>query len=297
MGRPPTLEDAYLPCLLGRYRFCVLLLYLALTGCAAVATHDLAENVSSAILNQNDPETVRAGAPAYLMLLDGLIEASPNDPQLLIAGARLYDAYAAVFVEDPERARRLAEHARKYARRALCLRRQEVCSLERGPYLDFEPGLSLLGPGDVPALYTYATTCAGWVRIDGEGCDGLAELPKVEAMLERVVELDEEFERGRAHAYLGAIRSRLPPSLGGRPERGREHFERALELAGGRDLIVKVEYARRYARLVFDRSLHDRLLREVLEADLVEPGLTLSNVLAQGQARELLNASEDYFYD
>jgi hypothetical protein len=56
-----------------------------------------------------------------------------------------------------------------------------------------------------------------------------------------------------------------------------------------------VEYARRYARLVFDRKLHDRLLNEVLAADTEVPGFTLSNVLAQRQARELLQSAEDYF--
>jgi len=45
--------------------------------------------------------------------------------------------------------------------------------------------------------------------------------------------------------------------------------------------MVKVEYARRYARLVFDRPLHDRLLNEVLQAPASEPGLTLNNTLAQ----------------
>ena len=55
--------------------------------------------------------------------------------------------------------------------------------------------------------------------------------------------------------------------------------------------------ASRYARLVFDRELHDRLCREVLEADAEEPGLTLTNTLAQEEARRLLDDSEDYFGD
>jgi hypothetical protein len=58
---------------------------------------------------------------------------------------------------------------------------------------------------------------------------------------------------------------------------------------------VKVEYARRYARLVFDRELHDRLLREVIDAPAEAPNLTLFNVLAKQQAHELLQSAEDYF--
>ena len=76
---------------------------------------------------------------------------------------------------------------------------------------------------------------------------------------------------------------------------GRRHFERALELSEGKNLMVKVLYARHYARLVFDRELHDRLLREVLAAPAEAPGLTLINTLAQRQAKELLAGSADYF--
>jgi hypothetical protein len=59
--------------------------------------------------------------------------------------------------------------------------------------------------------------------------------------------------------------------------------------------MVKVEYAKRYGRMMFDQELHDRLLNEVLNAEVVVPGHTLSNVLAQRQARELLQSSADYF--
>jgi hypothetical protein len=83
--------------------------------------------------------------------------------------------------------------------------------------------------------------------------------------------------------------------MGGHPEVGRLHFERAIELSQGRNLLAKVMFAQQYARLVFDRDLHDRLLEEVLAADPEASGLTLSNVLAQQQALELLAGSPDFF--
>ena len=48
---------------------------------------------------------------------------------------------------------------------------------------------------------------------------------------------------------------------------------------------------------MFDRELHDRLLKEVLAADPHVPGMTLSNVLAQREAAELLASSHDYFLE
>jgi hypothetical protein len=68
-----------------------------------------------------------------------------------------------------------------------------------------------------------------------------------------------------------------------------------VALSGGRNLMVKVLYARQYARLVFDRPLHDRLLREVVEADPEAAGLVLGNTLAQEQARRLLAEADEYF--
>jgi hypothetical protein len=83
--------------------------------------------------------------------------------------------------------------------------------------------------------------------------------------------------------------------MGGKPEQGRAQFEHAIQLSSGRNLIAKVELARRYARLVFDRKLHDRLLHEVIKADPHQAGLTLSNVLAQQQAQQLLKSAAEYF--
>jgi len=271
----------------------LLLLGIALTGCASVASHRMADSIASAMLNQDDPATVLAGAPAYLLLLDGLILDRPHDRPLLIAGARLYQAYGSGLVQDPERARRLTARAREYARRAFCATAPDVCGAEAQAFEPFVAALAQVPRSDLAALYTYGVSWAGWIQVRTADWQALAELPRVEAVLERVIELDPGYDRGRAQLYLGVMRSQLPPAMGGKPEIGREHFELALRYSKGRDLMAKVEFARHYARLVFDRKLHDRLLQEVLAADPQEPDLTLSNVLAQQRARELL--SDEYF--
>jgi hypothetical protein len=128
-----------------------------------------------------------------------------------------------------------------------------------------------------------------------EDWTAVAELPWVEAVLERALALDETYDDGTLHAYLGILNALRPPALGGKPDVAHEHFERAIELSGGRDLSIKVEYARRYARLVFDQDLHDRLLTEVLNAPAESPGKTLFNVLAKREADTLLASSKEYF--
>jgi hypothetical protein len=46
---------------------------------------------------------------------------------------------------------------------------------------------------------------------------------------------------------------------------------------------------------MYDRELHDELLADVLAADPVVPGYTLTNVLAQRDADLLLAGADDYF--
>ena len=93
---------------------------------------------------------------------------------------------------------------------------------------------------------------------------------------------------------MGGMETLLPASMGGKPEEGRVHFEKAIEINEAY-LMTKVIYAQQYARLIFDQELHDRLLNEVLSADPVADGMTLTNRVAQERAKDLLASSKDYF--
>ncbi len=275
---------------------CACALLLLLSGCISTATQQLATNLSTALVNQDDPALVRDGTPAHLLLLEGLLEGDPENEGLLLAAARMYGAYAILFVEDKERARSMAKKAHGYAARALCQRRPNACAAEDLSFDEFTALVDTMDGQDLPALYVYAVTWVGLVQTSGPGdFDALADLPRIATMMERVVVLDEHYDHGQAHVYLGAFDCRLSATLGGRPEQGRLHLERAIAISNGRNLRAQVELARRCARLTFDRELHDRLLNEVLAADPDEPGLTLSNVLAQQEARVLLDTSADYF--
>ncbi len=267
----------------------------ACAGLGRPATSRLAESLSASILEQDDLDTVREGAPAFLLAVDALIRDDPRNPELLLTGSRLYGAYASAFVEDEDRARRLVDRSLGYARRALCIVDAGVCEAVARPYEELLPSLSAAKRSRVPALYAFGSAWAGWVQAHASDWGAVAELPKIEALMDRVVELDESHEHAGAHLALGVLLSQRPASLGGRPEEARRHFERAITLTEGRHLIVKVLYAEHYARLVFDRTLHDRLLEDVIVADPRSPGLTLSNTLAVDRARRLLDESDDYF--
>ena len=63
-----------------------MVLSAGVSGCASLASSaasGMAENLSASMLNQDDPELVREATPAYLLLLDSLVEGSPEDPAIL----------------------------------------------------------------------------------------------------------------------------------------------------------------------------------------------------------------------
>ena len=276
----------------------VLIAVPLLGGCASLmssAASGLADNLSSAILNQDDPETVRAGAPSYMLLLDSFLEGSPDDPDLLAAAATLYASYGAVFAEDEVRAMRLTSRARGYAHRAICEEYSASCDWRDITYDEFVATLDDLGPRHVDFVYTYGFSTLAYLRAHSADWNSLAELPQIEALLNRYLEIAGDDADPAVHMYMGILLTLRPPALGGKPDEARVHFEKAIAMSDGRDLSAKVEFARGYAMLLYDRELHDQLLNDVIKSDPYAHRLTLGNVMAQEQAMQMLADADDYF--
>jgi len=269
-----------------------------LAACASMvasAGSGLTGNLNTAILNQDDPALVRDGAPAYLLMLDSFVEGAPENVAVLSAAAELYSAYGVIFVDDPVRARKLTTRARAYGRRALCAADEALCGSWELPYDAYVEALQQVGAADAPALYTFGLSWMAYIQAHSDDFSALARLPQVQATFQRVQTLDALYEQSNIEHFLGVLNTIRPPALGGDFDAGLAHYRKALEVSGGHDLAIKVDFARYYARTLYDRELHDRLLKEVLAADPQQPGLTLFNTLAQDEARELLASADDYF--
>ena len=276
------------------------------TGCARVVSHftkPVMEDLTNSFMKQKDPQLAEDGAPAFLLILDGLIEGHPESQDLLLGGAQATSAYASAFLirKYPERAVIQYTKAREYALRALSLRNRNFAEVKSKPYDEFVTCLPSFKEKDVPALFWTAACWAFWIQAMStteHSWDAFADLPVVKAMMQRVAELDETFYYGGPHLFLGVLNGLLPPGLGGKPEEARGHFEKALEISEGKLFTVQVMFAKFYARTVYDRKLHDELLKQVVEGkpDAV-PELTLTNILAQEQAADLLASAGDYFLD
>lgn len=275
--------------------FCIVswgLIFLA-QGCGVKS--NMMTSLSRSILNNNDLAMVESGAPAYLIMVDSLIDQEPDSPDMLSSGAELYTAYSDVFVSDRERKKKLADKAMDYALNAICVAQSNACDLKQMHCEQFSAVVNVMEKDDLPYLFTLGKTWASWIMAHKEDFNALADISRIEVIMNRVIVLDETYKDGAAYLYLGTLASFLPPSLGGKPEQGKQYFEKAISISGGKNLMTKVVYANLYAKMMFDRKLFDRLLHEVMDTDPDIDGYTLINTYAQQQAGKLLDEADEYF--
>ena len=276
----------------------LVVLFSCLPACSSLIasqTSKMADDISSAIYNNDDVESVGQAIPTFLVLIDSMIEGSPDNADLLRTGAQLNDAYAGVFVAEPGRREKLSGKSLDYAWRSMCAHKKASCEWRELDFKSFDAAVASLDDGDLPYAYTLAVSWLNWIRVHSYDWNSVAYLPYSERLLKQVVSLQDDYDDGMAHLYLGAIATLLPPALGGRPEEGRDHFERAIAISDGQNMMAKVVYAQQYARLVFDQPLHHRLLTEVMEGDPDVPGFVLINTVARREAETLLASEAEYF--
>jgi len=276
----------------------LLLIVMGLSSCGqmiANAKKEFADDLSATILEFDDPETIKKGVPTYLILVSSMIKGDPENPELLESGAQLYGAYASSFTDTNASRKALAQRSYMYASKAMCIRHPSFCDVKDVSYFEFEKRLQLIEQSEAEHLFIFISSWVSVIEANSADWNAVAELPKVKAGIQRVLDIDETVHNGNAHLYMAVMESLLPPALGGKPELAKKHFERAIAISGQKNLMAKVLYAEKYARMMFDRKLHDRLLKEVIEAETGEGDQVLINTLAKQKAAELLAGADDYF--
>lgn len=282
-----------------KYLFTLTLLIFTLTGCSQLIekkASDFGDQLTQSMLNFEDPATVEDAMPTFIILLNSMASQKNAGPSSKLATAQLLGAYSSAFVADEKRQKTLANLAFTYAKEGSCQTDKRWCNIEQLKGKDFSTFVNSLKKEDVPLIYSYAGAWLGYINTHSDDWNAIANLQHCKMLLELVITFDETYDHAGAHLYLGAIASALPEAIGGKPEIAKQHFERAIELTNGKSLIVKVEYARRYARATFNKTLHHKLLTDVIAVDPKVPGLTLMNAWAQQQAHQLLSEEDDYFF-
>ncbi len=269
----------------------IILLALHLGACANLvsrATNQFADDLEAAVRAYDDPATVASALPAYILLMEARLQSRPEDAALRLATARLTATQATLFADDPDSELRLTARALAHARIGACQSHRRLCELDSVRFDQFEQALESLPTGALEPAYVLATTWTGWIAARRGSFEALADLPRVEAMLDWVAERDPDHDDGAVWLYLAVLNSQRPPGAGGRPELARAHFDRARQAANGDNLLIDVMQADSYARLVFDRDLYVSLLEGVLAARPVGDRYRLANQVARARAATLL---------
>ncbi len=291
-----------------------LLAWCAASGCSIhrYAFNQFSNAVSGSgavFASDDDPDLVKAASPFSLKLIESLLIENPRHRGLLLAAASGFTQFAFAFVQedaDETEARDLtqAEALRARARR-LYLRAQRygLRGLDAG-----HPGFSdalLAHPRaavqratkkDVPLLYWTACAWAGAISLSKDNPDLVAQVPAMEALMDRALALDESFDHGAIHSFLITYEMSRQGLAGDPAARARQHFERAMALSGGREAAPLVALAEAVAVQKQDVKQFDSLLQQALAINPDANPLTrLVNLVLQRRARWLLSRKADLF--
>lgn len=287
---------------------------LALGGCASVnravlnRAGDALAGGGTVFASDNDPALIRDAAPFSLKLMESLLAQNPRHTGLRLAAASGFTQYAYAFVQQEAEAREETDvvAAQELRRRAggLYLRARDhglagLESLHRdfGTALRLSPrqAVQLCQRGDVPLLYW---TAAAWAAAISAGKDPnlIADLPIVEALVDRALALDESWDHGAIHAFLIAYESVRAGGTGNPQDRARAHYERALALTQGQHAGPLLAYAESVCVPRQDRAQFTALLRQALAIDPeARPEWRLVNLVLQERARRLLARLDELF--
>ena len=317
-----TLRATIQGCLYGLKSMYVILTCLFGMMIAGCSMTKMAANQTTAILikatpvydRESDLELAEQSIAGNLKLLEGLLEVTPDNSDLLLITSSSFTRYAFGFIEEKidiadeqndfeEKERLIAravdfyERGRKYGLRLIKksgnrFRDEFDQSLEQ-----FSSDLKEFKKKHVPALFWTAYAWGSIINLQQDEPARLAELPKVELMMQRVLELDETYFFGGAHLFYGAYYGGRPEMLGGDTKAGKKHLQRAVDISNGKYLMAKFLLAKYYAIPVQDRELFDRTLQAILSAppDLF-PEQRLANELAKRRAERWLKRADEFFF-
>jgi predicted anti-sigma-YlaC factor YlaD len=259
--------------------------------------------------SDDDPELVKAAVPFSLKLVESLLNESPRHEGLLLAATSGFTEYAYAFIQEEAdetedkdlaaaeemrgRARRLYLRAHNYGLRGLEVRHK---GFEKALRANAKTAVTVATAKDVPLLYWTALSWAAAISLSKDNPDLIAELPLVEAMMDRALALDEAYDHGAIHAYFITYEMSRSGGTGDPAARSRQHFERALALSGGQQAGPMVSFAEAVCVQKQDLKEFESLLHRALAINPdLKPEWRLVNLVTQRRAKWLLARTDQLF--
>jgi predicted anti-sigma-YlaC factor YlaD len=294
--------------------FSLLVLLLGMPGCSfkRIAVNEVGDALAeggTTFASDDDPDLVKAAAPFSLKLMESLLRENPHHQGLLFAAASGFTQYAYAFVQQEAdeleekdlaaatelktRARKLYLRARNYGFRGLEARHP---GFEKALRSDPKQAVRPAVRKDVPLLYWTAVSWSAAISLSKDNPDSIADLPLAEAMIDRALELDEQFGDGAIHTFLITYEMSRQGGTGDPVVRAKEHFDRAMAIARGQQAGPLVAFAEAVCVQQQDLKEFESLLKRALAIDPdARPEWRLENLLMQRRARWLLSRTDQLF--
>ncbi len=280
--------------------FIIFIFFISNCSVQKLALHSMSgilDNSMASLYEEGDLKLAEQAIASDLKLMEGLIKSDPDNEKFLLLACQGFASYALGFVEDedPQRAKSFYLRGRDYGLKIL--NKNHLFQQALKGNLD-QMGLALkkFTKKDVPALFWTANNWANWTTLNLTDTDALADLPRVQLMMQRVLELNESYFYGGAHLFFATFYAARSKLLGGDIDKSKQHFDRCFEFCQDKFLLPYVYYARYYAFRTFDEELFAKTLNKIIETpDNVLPAQSLSNAIAKQKASALLQKSEEFF--
>src|SRR5947209_8732858 len=241
--------------------------------------------------------------------MESLLVENPRHFGLLTAAASGFTQYAYAFVQqeadetEPKdlaaaealraRARRLYLRAKGYGLRGLEVKHPGFTrSLSANP----KAAARIAVKADVPLLYWTAASWASAISLSKDNPEIVGQIPAMEALVDRAVELDESYADGAIHNFMISYEMSRPGAGGDPAARARKHFERALVLSHGTDASPFVALAEAVTIQKQNVKEFESLLKQALAINPdARPDNRLVNTVMQRRARWLLSRKAELF--
>ncbi len=261
--------------------------------------------------SDDDPDLIQDAVPFSLKLMESLLAESPRHRGLLLAAASGFTQYAYAFVAESAdeleeqdldkamalraRARRLYLRARDYGLRGLEVRYRDFGKAIRA---DPKAAVAHTKVSDVPLLYWTAASWGLAISTSKNIPELVADQPQVEALIDRALALDEDYDFGSIHSFLITYEASRIAGERDFAERSRKHFQRAVEITGGKMASPYVALAETVSVEKQNRQEFQSLLKQALAIDAdSKPEWRLNNLVTQRRARWLLKRADQLFVE
>ena len=95
-----------------------------------------------------------------------------------------------------------------------------ACGWPDATYDEFVATLSGIRPKKAGFLFTYGFASLAYLRAHSSDVNSIAELPKIEALLDHYLDISGDAVNSSAYTYMGILLTLRPPAAGGRAGKG-----------------------------------------------------------------------------